>query len=179
MRTLIFVTVVAGLVSLWAGLAAAQQPPAAQPGVENTSPTGPEEGGPGAPPAAGQPGEGAGKPAPGGGRQNRPPGPFGSWRFLLLLGGLVLVYIWMLSRSRKKEQQRRQAMLKGLKKGDKVTTRGGIIGTVIEVRGDELTIKVDESSNTRMRFANWAVLAVGEGTKGKDAQEAQGQSESK
>ena len=43
-------------------------------------------------------------------------------------------------------------MLAAIKKGDKVMTIGGIHGTVMEVRGNQVTLKVDESSNTRMKF---------------------------
>ena len=52
-------------------------------------------------------------------------------------------------------------MLNELKKGDKITTIGGIVGTVIEVRDDEVTVKVDETNNIRMKFARWAIRGVG------------------
>ena len=47
-----------------------------------------------------------------------------------------------------------------LAKGSKVQTIGGILGTVVEVRDDELIVKVDENSNTRLRFAKSAVTTV-------------------
>jgi preprotein translocase subunit YajC len=48
------------------------------------------------------------------------------------------------------------------KKGDKITTIGGVIGTVVEVREDEVMVKTDESANVRMKFARWAIRGVGE-----------------
>ena len=53
-------------------------------------------------------------------------------------------------------------MLAALSKGDKVTSIGGICGTVIEAREDEIVVKVDETNNVRMRFARWAIRGVGD-----------------
>ncbi len=83
------------------------------------------------------------------------------WGLLIFLGGaIVLMYVWM-GRSRKKQEAKRKEMLSQLSKGDKVLTIGGIAGTVIETKGDEVVIKVDETSNVRMRFARWAIRGVG------------------
>jgi preprotein translocase subunit YajC len=76
--------------------------------------------------------------------------------YVVLLGGFVLLYFWM-GRSRRKQESKRKEMLSNLKKNDKIVTIGGIIGTVVEAKPDEITIKVDESSNVRMKFARWAV----------------------
>jgi len=82
----------------------------------------------------------------------------------LMLGGIVLLYIWM-GRSKRKQEAKRREMLGSLKKGDKVTSIGGIVGTVIEVREDEVTMKVDETNNVRMRFARWGIRGVGDQAK--------------
>ena len=63
-------------------------------------------------------------------------------------------------------------MLAGLKKGDRVTSIGGIMGTILEIRDDEVTVKVDESANVRMKFAKWAVRGVGEAAKAENPQQA-------
>ncbi len=96
-----------------------------------------------------------------GGEQKKPPqqGP-DIWLFAVLLGGVVLMWLWM-GRGRRKQQAKRKEMLSQLKKGDKVTTIGGIIGTVIEVRPDEVTVKVDETNNVRMKFTRGAIHGVG------------------
>ena len=79
--------------------------------------------------------------------------------FLILLGFLVLMFI-MTSFSSRKEKRKRQELLDALKKNDRVVTIGGIIGTVVEVKPNEITLKVDESSNTRMRFSRTAIQNV-------------------
>ena len=56
-------------------------------------------------------------------------------------------------------------MLQSLKKNDRVRTIGGIFGTVIEVKGDEVVLKVDEANNTRIHVSVSAIgknLSVGE-----------------
>lgn len=90
-------------------------------------------------------------------------GMFGGQQMMLfgLLALLVLMFV-LSGRSRKKEQKKRQDMLAALKKGDRVTTIGGVIGSVIEVKDDEVTIKVDENANVKMRFQRWAIQGIGE-----------------
>jgi preprotein translocase subunit YajC len=52
-------------------------------------------------------------------------------------------------------------MLPNVKKGDKITTIGGIVGTIVEMREKDVTVKIDESANTRVKFARWAIRGVG------------------
>lgn len=83
---------------------------------------------------------------------------------MVMIGGIVLLYIFM-GRSKRKQAAKRKEMLGSLAKGNKITTIGGIIGTVVEVRPDEVTIKVDETNNGRMHIARWAIRGVGEQAK--------------
>ncbi len=80
-----------------------------------------------------------------------------------LLIGLVLFigvfYIFMYS-GRRKEEKKRRDMLAAVKKGDRVMTRGGLIGTVVTVKEDEVVLKVDESTNTKVTFVRSAVHTV-------------------
>jgi preprotein translocase subunit YajC len=57
-------------------------------------------------------------------------------------------------------------MLKTIKKNDRVITVGGIYGVVANVHRevDEVTIKVDESTNTKLRMTLGSISRVlGEG----------------
>lgn len=82
-----------------------------------------------------------------------------NWMLIVMFGGLILLYIWM-GRSRRKQEHARKQLLSSLKKGDRITTIGGIIGTIVEVRDNDVTVKTDD--NTRMKFARWAIRDVGE-----------------
>ena len=47
-----------------------------------------------------------------------------------------------------------------MKRGDRVQTVGGEIGTVVDLTESEMTLRVDETSNTRIRFARSAIQQV-------------------
>jgi preprotein translocase subunit YajC len=91
------------------------------------------------------------------------------WMLIIMVGVFILFYVW-LGRGRKKEQKKRTEMLSQLKKGDKVTTIGGIIGVATDVQAGEVVVKVDETSNTKIRFARWAIRGVGEDSKAETPQ---------
>jgi preprotein translocase subunit YajC len=79
--------------------------------------------------------------------------------YLLLVLMAVLLYFMMVRGPRKKQQQQRQ-MIQSLKKNDRVQTIGGILGTVIDVKDDEITLKVDESNNTKIKIVAGAISRV-------------------
>jgi len=80
--------------------------------------------------------------------------------FLVLIFGMLIFFMFTSSRTRKKEQQMRQDMLKAMKRGDRVLTAGGILGTVVEVRDEDVVLKVDETSNTKIKFTRDAIKRV-------------------
>lgn len=92
------------------------------------------------------------------------PSPLGNMLPLLFLLLLVVMF-FVMSSGQRREKKRRQAMLAAIKKGDRVQTVGGIIGTVVDLRDTEIVLKVDESTNTRLRFARSAIQNVIEGDK--------------
>jgi preprotein translocase subunit YajC len=88
----------------------------------------------------------------------QPVNPLGSMFLPLALMGLV--FYFLLIRPQSKEKKHRAAMLSALKKNDRVVTVGGIVGTVLQVKDDEVTLKVDESSNTKITFLRSAINTV-------------------
>ena len=81
---------------------------------------------------------------------------FGNTQWIFL-GLMFLVMYLLLFRGPRKKQQQHKQMVQSLEKNDKVRTIGGIIGTVVDIKGDEVTLKVDESNNTKMKFASSAI----------------------
>ena len=73
---------------------------------------------------------------------------------------VMVLFIVMTSRSRKRQEKVKQDMLGGMKRGDRVQTIGGILGNVVEVRDDRILLKVDESNNTKVWFARSAIHRV-------------------
>ena len=51
-------------------------------------------------------------------------------------------------------------MLANLKRGDRIQTIGGILGSVVEARENEVVIKIDESTNTKIRIVRDAIKKV-------------------
>ncbi len=85
--------------------------------------------------------------------------PFGGSFMFLMLAMFGIIYFVMI-RPQSRERKKRDQMLSLMKKNDKVVTIGGIIGIVTAVRDDEITLKVDESSNTKITFSKAAIQRV-------------------
>jgi len=88
-----------------------------------------------------------------------PPGFFDMFPLPLMVAMFAIVYFLMI-RPQSREKKKRQSLLSALKKNDRVVTIGGILGTVTAVRDDEVTLKVDESSNTKITFSKSAIQRV-------------------
>jgi preprotein translocase subunit YajC len=95
----------------------------------------------------------------GGAPANTPSTGTGFPIMLVLLVPLGLV-ILMQVMTGKKDRRRRADLLSAIKKHDRVQTIGGIIGTIVEIRDEDVLLKVDEGSNTRIRFAKSAIQQV-------------------
>ena len=80
--------------------------------------------------------------------------------FLVGMVLMMLVFFWVLNGPRRKEEKRRKEMISNLKRNDRVVTRGGILGTVVGLKDNEITLKVDESNNTKMTLLRSAVEQV-------------------
>jgi preprotein translocase subunit YajC len=76
---------------------------------------------------------------------------------LLFIGGIFVVMYFILFREPRKRQRQQQQMIQSIKKNDKVRTVGGIIGIVVDVKDDEIVLKVDESNNTKIRIMASAI----------------------
>jgi preprotein translocase subunit YajC len=88
--------------------------------------------------------------------------PGGMLNFVFLIGLLLVVFYFMMIRPQRRDQARRQEMLNGVKQNDHVVTIGGIYGVVTNVHrdADQVTIKVDESNNTKIRVTLGAIARI-------------------
>lgn len=71
----------------------------------------------------------------------------GEGSILTLVGPFVLmivVFYFLMIRPQQKKTKTRNAMLKALKKGDKIVTIGGLHGTIVEISDDVVVLKVND-----------------------------------
>ena len=79
---------------------------------------------------------------------------------LIVMIGVLFYFMILRPESRRRGNQ--DKMHKELKKNDRIVTIGGIYATVVSTvpDSDEITIRVDENSNTRIRITRSAVQKV-------------------
>jgi preprotein translocase subunit YajC len=87
--------------------------------------------------------------------RTREQNPLGSWLWIYI--ALMLVMVFVFFRGPQKQKQQRKKLVQSLQKNDRVQTIGGIFGTVVDIKGDEITLKVDESNNTKIKIASSAI----------------------
>ncbi len=87
------------------------------------------------------------------------------------LGLIIAIFYFLIIRPQNKKQKETQKMLESLQKGDRVSTIGGIRGTVSNVKEDVVVLKV--ADNMTLEFSKSAVASVLESkAKNKDEKES-------
>ncbi len=95
---------------------------------------------------------------------------------IVMLVMMMAVFYFMLIRPENKRKKEAEAMRSAVKVGDKITTIGGIVGTVVNVKEDKLVIETG-ADQVRIEFAKWAMstnetAAEAKKAEAKKAQEA-------
>ena len=72
---------------------------------------------------------------------------------------IFVVFYFMLIRPQRKKEKKVQEMLNALKVGDRVSTIGGIYGTITNIKDDTLELSVGRD-NVKLMFARWAIRQV-------------------
>ena len=83
---------------------------------------------------------------------------------LLFMAAIFAVFYLFIIRPQTKRQKEIQQKISGLKKGDKVVTNGGIVGTVNNIEDDSLLVEVD--TNVKVRFMKNSIVDVNPQKKG-------------
>jgi preprotein translocase subunit YajC len=84
-----------------------------------------------------------------------PPGVASFLPFVLI----IVVFYFLLIRPNQKRQQGWQKMLAGLKPGDRITTNGGIRGTILSIKDDVIQMRV-APDNVRLEVVKSAIASV-------------------
>jgi len=80
-------------------------------------------------------------------------GLLGMLPMLLIMVG---VFYFMLIRPENKRKKEAEQMRSALRNGDKITTIGGIMGTVVDVKSDSFVVETG-ADQVRIEFAKWAL----------------------
>ena len=78
----------------------------------------------------------------------------GSSIFMLI--AMLAIFYFMLIRPENKRKKEAEQMRSAVKTGDKITTIGGIIGTVVNVKDDKIVIETS-ADQVRLELAKWAI----------------------
>lgn len=66
---------------------------------------------------------------------------------------------WLMNRSQKKQEREIAKMRDNLQIGDEISTNGGILGRVVKIKDDIITIETGSDRN-KLKIFKWAVRAV-------------------
>ena len=69
---------------------------------------------------------------------------------------MIAIFYFLLIRPENKRKKEAEALRSALKKGDKITTIGGIVGTVVDVKEDKFVIETG-ADQVRIELAKWAL----------------------
>ncbi|WP_300415678.1 preprotein translocase subunit YajC [uncultured Oscillibacter sp.] len=79
---------------------------------------------------------------------------------ILMLIVMVAIMYFLMIRPENKRKKKAQEMRDSLKKGDVITSIGGIIGKIVSVGKDTIVIETSDD-RVRVELTKWAVSSVG------------------
>jgi preprotein translocase subunit YajC len=65
--------------------------------------------------------------------------------FVLQIAAFIAIFYFILFRPQRQQQKRHEELLKQVKRGDEIVTSGGLVGEVVHVKDDLVTIKSGEA----------------------------------
>lgn len=79
---------------------------------------------------------------------------------LVMIAVLFVIMYFLMIRPENKRKKKAQEMRDSLKKGDVITTIGGIVGKIVSVSNDTIVIETSDD-RVRMELTKWAVSTTG------------------
>ena len=75
---------------------------------------------------------------------------------MIMMVLMIAIFYFMLIRPENKRKKEAEQMRSAVKTGDKVTTIGGVIGTVVSVKDDKFVMETG-ADQVRIELAKWAI----------------------
>lgn len=85
------------------------------------------------------------------------------WILLVYVALFGALFYFMMYRPQKKKEKQKKNMLDGMKKGDKITTIGGIQGRIAQIKDDAIIIEVasiGSAEKVKLEIQKWAIGTV-------------------
>jgi preprotein translocase subunit YajC len=79
---------------------------------------------------------------------------------ILMIVVMLAIMYFMMIRPENKRKKKAQEMRDSLKKGDVITSIGGIVGRIVSVSKDTIVVETSDD-RVRMELTKWAVSSVG------------------
>jgi len=76
---------------------------------------------------------------------------------VIMFGLIIAIFYFLILRPQQKRQKERQALIDGTSKGDKITTIGGLHGTVVGIEDTTLLIQI--ADNVKVKIEKSAVAS--------------------
>jgi preprotein translocase subunit YajC len=73
---------------------------------------------------------------------------------------IIAIFYLLLIRPQQQQAKKLKAMLAALKKGDKVVTSGGLMGTIVRLDEQKPTVMLSVGDDVKMEFLRTAIVSV-------------------
>jgi len=87
----------------------------------------------------------------------------GNFSYILMFVVLIVVFYFFLIRPENKKKKKLEDMRNQLAVGDEITTIGGIVGKIVNIKDDLITFETGED-RVRMQVTKWAISTTGKDT---------------
>ena len=75
---------------------------------------------------------------------------------VVMMVAMLGIFYFMLIRPENKRKKEAEQMRSSVRKGDKITTIGGVVGTVVDVKENNVVVETS-ADQVRIEFAKWAI----------------------
>lgn len=85
-------------------------------------------------------------------------GIMGTFGTILMFAVMILAFYFLLIRPQRKQQKQQEEMRNSIEVGDQVTTIGGIVGTIRQIKDDgDVYVVETGANNDRITIRKWAI----------------------
>ncbi len=75
---------------------------------------------------------------------------------LMMFLPIILIFYFLMIRPESKRKKEAEQLRKNLSVGDRITTIGGIVGTIVSIKDDKFVIETS-ADQVRIEFCKWAL----------------------